>query len=161
MIRIALAALIAIFIANPAEAGDVYAGMKLGKSRYSMPNANNTPTGFGIFGGYALNADLAMEAGYTSLGNIGGNTASAADFSALLFYPSNEPFAVYLKLIYASTTWKIPGQTQYNSSFSQGLGFRYDASASISLRFAWDRYLIGNPDVTNVDLYYLAGIYRF
>jgi len=161
MIKIALAALLAFFIANPAIAGDMYAGMKLGKSRYSMPNTNSTPTGFGIFGGYAFNPDFAMEAGYTDLGNIGGNNVSATDFSALLFYPGNEPFAAYAKLSYASTTWKVPGQAQRNSSFSQGLGFRYDASASINIRFAWDRYFVGNPDVTNVDLYYLAGIYKF
>jgi OmpA-OmpF porin, OOP family len=161
MNKTALAALLALFISFPVAAGDMYAGIKLGKSRSSIPGVTNTPSALGIFGGYTINPNLAFEAGYIDLGSLGGNEATAADISALLFYPGDEPFSLYAKLSYASTTWKTPNQVQYNSSFTQGLGLQYNTSASTSLRLAWDRYMLGNPDVNNVDVYYLAGIYRF
>lgn len=161
MNKTALAALLALFISAPVAAGDMYAGIKLGKSRSSIPGVTNTPSAFGIFGGYTINPYLAFEAGYIDLGSFGGSKATAADISALLFYPGDEPFSLYAKLSYASSTWKTPDQVQYNSSFTQGLGLQYNTSASTSLRLAWDRYMLGNPDVNNVDVYYLAGIYRF
>jgi len=161
MNKAALAAVLVAFIAIPAEAGDMYAGIKLGNSRHSIPGVTNSPGAFGLFGGYTINPYLAFEAGYIDLGNFGGNKATASDVSALFFYPGDEPFSMYAKLSYASSTWKVPGQMQYNSSFTQGLGFRYNTSASTSFRFAWDRYMIGNPDINNVDVFYLAGLYRF
>ncbi|MGC2048624.1 MAG: outer membrane beta-barrel protein [Gallionella sp.] len=161
MNKTALAALFVFFISNPVEAGDMYAGVKWGKSRNSIPGVTNTPSAIGLFGGYTINPYLSFEAGYIDLGNFGGNKATAADISALFFYPGDEPFSLYAKLSYASSAWKMPGQVEYNSSFTQGLGFRYNTSASTSFRFAWDRYMIGNPEVNNVDVFYLAGIYRF
>jgi len=95
------------------------------------------------------------------LGNLGNNKATAADVSALFFYPGDEPFSLYAKISYASSTWKVLGQAQHNSSFTHGLGFRYNTSPSTSIRFAWDRYMIGNPDVLNVDVLNVAGIFRF
>jgi hypothetical protein len=161
MYRTALAAMLAIFIAAPAAAGDLYAGIKWGKSRHSIQGETNTPSALGIFGGYTINPYLSFEAGYTDLGSFSGGKATAGDVSALLFYPGDEPFSLYAKLSYASSTWKTPNQMQHNSSFTQGLGLRYNTSTSTSFRVAWDRYLLGNPDVSNVDVFYLAGIYRF
>ena len=161
MNKTALAALLAAFIATPAEAGDMYAGFKLGKSRHNITGVINTPTAFGVFGGYEINPDFAIEAGYIDLGNFGSNKATAADISALFFYPGDQPFSLYAKISYASSTWKVPGQVQYNSSFTPGLGFQYNTSESTSFRFAWDRYMIGNPDVSNVDVLNVAGILRF
>jgi OOP family OmpA-OmpF porin len=161
MNKTALAALLAAFIATPVEAGDMYAGIKLGKSRHNISGVINTPTALGIFGGYKINPDFAIEAGYIDLGNFGSNKATAADVSALFFYPGDEPFSMYAKISYASSAWKVPGQVQYNSSFTPGLGLNYDTSQSTSFRFAWDRYMIGNPDVANIDVLNFAGIFRF
>lgn len=161
MNKTALVALLAAFIATPVEAGDKYAGIKLGKSKHNITGVINTPTAFGVFGGYRINPDFAIEAEYIDLGNFGNKKAAAADVSALFFYPGDEPFALYAKISYASSTWKVPGQAQHNSSFTHGLGFRYITSPSTSIRFAWDRYMIGNPDVLNVDVLNIAGIFRF
>jgi hypothetical protein len=161
MNKSARAAFLFVLIATPVEAGDMYAGIKLGKSRHSIPGVTNTPAAYGVFGGYKINPDFAVEAGYIYLGKFGGNKATAVDASALFFYPGDEPFSMYAKISYASSTWNVPGQVQYNSSFTPGLGFRYDTRQSTSFRFAWDRYMIGNPDVTNVDVFNIAGIFRF
>jgi hypothetical protein len=161
MNKTALAILLAAFIATATEAGDLYAGIKLGKSRHNITGVINTPTAIGVFGGYTINPNLAVEAEYIDLGNFGNNKATATDVSALFFYPGDEPFSLYAKVSYASSAWKVPGHVQYNSSYTPGLGFRYDTSQSTSFRFAWDRYMIGNPDVLNVDVLNVAGIFRF
>ena len=161
MNKTALATLLAAFIATPVEAGDMYAGIKLGKSRHTITGVINTPGAFGIFGGYKINPDFAIEAEYIDLGAFGNNKATAADVSALFFYPGDEPFSLYAKISYASSTWKVPGQVLHNSSFTHGFGFRYNTSPSTSVRFAWDRYMIGNQVVFNVDVLSIAGMVRF
>jgi len=161
MKKTALAALLAAFIATPVEAGDMYAGVKIGKSRHSITGVTNTPTALGLYGGYKVNPEFGVEAEYMDLGSFGGVKATAADVSALFFYPGDDPFSLYAKISYASTAWKIPGQVQYNSSFTHGFGLRYNTSPSTSFRFSWDRYMLGNQVVFNADVVSVAGIYRF
>ncbi len=161
MNKTAFAALLCLFIAIPAYAGDMYAGIKLGRSRHSIPAVTNSPKAIGFIGGYRLDPAFTIEAGYIDLGNFGGNKATSVDISALFFYPGNDPFSMYAKISYAGTKWHVPGQTEQNSSFTHGLGFRYIYSPSTIFRLSWDRYMIGNPDVVNVDVYYFAGLYSF
>ena len=161
MNKTALAALLAAFVATPADAADLYAGIKLGKSRYDITGVITPPTAIGVFGGYTFNPNLAVEAEYIDLGNNGTSSATAMDVSALLFYPGDAPFSLYAKLSYASSTWKAPNQVQYNSSFTYGLGCQYDASQSLSFRLSWDRYLLGNQVATNADVLSFAGMVRF
>jgi len=161
MKKVALAAIVTAFIAAPVEAENMYAGIKMGKSRHSITGVTDSPRAIGLYGGYKINPDFAIEAEYIDLGNFGGIKATAADVSALFFYPGDEPFSLYAKISYASTAWKIPGQAQNNSSFTHGFGLRYNINPSTSLRFAWDRYMIGNQAVFNVDVLSVAGLYRF
>lgn len=160
MNKTALAALLAAFVATPAIAADMYAGIKLGKARYSISGARPS-TAIGVFGGYMFNPNLAVEAGYIDLGSVGTSSATAADVSALFFYPGDVPFSLYAKLSYANSTWKDTNQVQYNSSFTYGLGCQYDASQSLSFRFSWDRYLIGSQVAINADVLGFAGMVRF
>jgi len=157
----AIAALLSTLIALPAEAGDMYAGIKMGKSRHSIAGVTNSPSAFAVFGGYKVNPDFAIEAEYMDLGSFGGVKAAAADVSALFFYPGDDPFSLYAKISYASTSWKAPGQSQYNSSFTHGFGLRYNFDPKTTLRFSWDRFWFGNQVVFNVDVVSVAGIYRF
>ena len=161
MKKTALAALLIASIASPVEAEDMYAGIKMGKSRHSITGVINSPSAFAFFGGYKINPDFAIEAGYMDMGSFGNVKANAADVSALFFYPGDDPFSLYAKISYASTAWKAPGQTQYNSSFTHGFGLRYDFDPKTTFRFSWDRYLLGNPVVFNVDVVSVAGIHRF
>jgi hypothetical protein len=157
----ALIALLCAHMVLPAYAGDMYAGFKLGKTRHSIPGIDNTPMLRGVVAGYTLSPSFAVEAGYIDLGKIGGNKATSLDASVLLFYPGGETFSVYAKLSYAGTKWDISGQTQKNSAFTHGLGCSYNISASTSVRFAWDRYVLGNETAYNADAFYVAGIYAF
>jgi len=161
MKKTALAALLSTLIALPVEAADIYAGIKMGKSRHSIAGVINSPSAFAVFGGYKINPDFAIEAEYIDLGSYSGVKAAAANVGALFFYPGDDPFSLYAKISYASTAWKIPGQPQYNSSFTHGFGLRYNFDPKTTLRFSWDRYLLGNQAVFNVDVVSVAGIYRF
>ncbi len=161
MKKTALVALLVASIAFPVEAEDMYAGIKIGKSRHSITGVTNSPSAVAVFGGYKINPDFAIEAEYIDLGSFSGVKAAGVDVSALFFYPGDDPFSLYARISYASTTWKMPGETQRNSSFTHGFGLRYNFDPKTTLRFSWDRYLLGNPVVFNVDVVSVAGIHRF
>jgi hypothetical protein len=161
MKKTALAAFLSALIALPAEAGNMYAGIKMGKSRHSITGVTKSPSAFAVFGGYKISPEFAIEAEYIDLGSFGGVKASATDVSALFFYPGDDPFSLYAKISYASTAWKTPGQAQYNSSFTHGFGLRYNFDPKTTLRFSWDRYMLGNQVEFNVDVVSVSGIYKF
>jgi len=161
MNKTALAALLAAFAAAPSNAADMYAGVKLGQAKYNIPSLSYSPFAAGVLGGYTINPNLAVEAEYIYLGKVNSSIATAMGVSALAFYPGDKPFSLFAKLSYASSTWKVPNQVQYNSSFIHGMGFQYDANKSASVRFSWDRHLVGNQVAINIDTLSVAGIFRF
>ena len=161
MNKAVLATLLAVLNSVPAYAADMYAGFKAGQAKYSIPGTIYSPTAIGLFAGYSLNPSLAFEAEYIDLGSITPSKARAKGVSALLFYPGGEPFTLFAKLSYSSSTWKTPSQVIYNSSFTHGLGAQYNATPSASIRLSWDRYMLGNQVAINVDVLSIAGIFKF
>lgn len=161
MYKTALAALLAAFVATSADAADTYAGVRLGQAKYNITGVTYTPSAVGVLGGYTVNPNLAVEAEYIYLGSTNSSSATAMGVSALAFYPGDQPFSLFAKLSYANSTWKVANQEQHNSSFTQGLGCQYDTTPSASVRFSWDRYMVGNQVDVNVDVLSIAGIVRF
>ena len=161
MHKTALAALLAAFVAAPADAADMYAGVRLGKAKYTISGMINSPTAIGVLGGYTISPNLAVEAEYIDLGNTGSSRTTAMGVSALAFYPGDMPFSLFVKLSYASSAWKVLNQVQHNSSFTYGLGGQYDINQLMSVRFSWDRYMIGNQVAVSVDVLSVAGMVRF
>ena len=161
MHKTALAALLAVFASAPAVAADMYAGVRFGQARYNTTGMTKPPTAIGVLGGYTVSPNLAVEAEYTDLGNTGSSRATAMGVSALAFYPGDLPFSLFAKLSYSSSTWKVLNQSQHNSSFTHGLGGQYDINKLMSVRFSWDRFLIGNQVAVSVDVLSVAGIVRF
>jgi OOP family OmpA-OmpF porin len=161
MHKTALAALLAALVAAPADAADMYVGVRLGQTKYNITGVTDTPSAFGVFGGYNINPNLAVEAEFMDLGSIDPSSATVMSVSALAFYPGDEPFSLFAKLSYANSEWKTPNQVQHNSSFTHGLGCQYDASQSVSVRFSWDRHMVGNQVAINVDVLSVAGLVRF
>lgn len=157
----ALAALLTAFIVTPADAGDMYAGVKLGQTKYNIPGVNYSPYGIGVLGGYIINPNFSVEAEYIDLSSINSSRAADIGVSALAFYPGDQPFSLYAKISYNSSTWHTPSDVQYNTAFAHGLGCQYDATPSASIRFSWDRHMIGNQVVINIDVLSVAGIVRF
>lgn len=162
MNKTVLASLLTALTVAPAYAANMYAGIKGGKSSYIITGlTDSSPNAYGVFGGYIIDPNLSVEAEYTNLGSINPSSATAIGASALFYYPGNEPFSLFAKLSYSSSAWKTPSSVQHNSSFTHGLGCQYDASHNMSVRFSWERYMIGNQVAINVDMLSIAAMVRF
>ncbi|MGC2166350.1 MAG: outer membrane beta-barrel protein [Gallionella sp.] len=160
MIKTALALLFAVSISQ-AQASEMYASFKIGKTKHNIPGVVNTPTAYGAYAGYTLNPNLAAEIEYQDLGNFGESRAYTRNIGALLLYPGDETLSLYVKLSYATTIWKAQGQKQRNTAFTQGLGIQYNATSRLAYRFSWDRFLIGNPNSLYLDALGFSAIFRF
>jgi OOP family OmpA-OmpF porin len=150
---------------------------------------NKTDTGFKLFGGYQLNKNFALEAGYFDLGNFGytattvpAGTLSGSiklqglNFDAVGMLPVADKFSVFarLGLQYAqakdefTSSPAVPVPTDPNpsksaASYKVGLGAQYDFTQSLGMRLEAERYRI-NDAVGNkgdIDLYSVGLIYRF
>lgn len=161
MHKTALAALLAAIIITPVEAAEMYGGVKLGQAKYNIPGVTYSPSAIGVLGGYTINPNFAVEAEYSYLGSANSSSATDMGVSALAFYPGDLPFSLFAKISYTSSIWKTLNQVQYNASFTHGLGCQYEATQSVSIRFGWDRHIVGNQVAVNVDVLSLAGIVRF
>ena len=160
MKRIAIAALLSVFVAAPAVAADaagVYAGIKVGPS-----DVTGSPLGFGLYGGYNIDpgatskittkVSFSGEAEYT---NLGSNTtfgvtykASAIGFVVAATYPINQQFSVIGKAGLARTAYDVtcPGCGPFGSYTKNTIGLRagvagqYNLTQQIGLRAGLDFY---------------------
>lgn len=160
MMKTALALLLAVLMSN-AQASGMYASFKIGKTKHNIPGVVNTPTNYAIYGGYAFNSNLAGEVEYQDLGNFGAGRAYTQNIGAMLLYPGDESVSLYVKLSYATTLWKIMGQRQRNTAFTQGMGIQYNATSKLAYRFSWDRFLIGDQTSLYLDALNVSAIFRF
>jgi len=161
MIKIMLGAFLTALIITPAGAEDMYVGAKLGKTKHNISGADNSPTAFGLLGGYKVDTNLFVEVEYLDLGNFAAAAAKAIDVSGLYFYPGDRPFSLFAKLSYAASSLKAGNQTQYNSAFTYGVGLQFEFGPKQSYRFGLDRHMLGNQLVNNVDVLSVTGLYRF
>lgn len=184
-----------------------YAGANIGQSRAKIDNAriaaqllgaglattsmvnNDRDTGYKLFGGYRVNKNFALEAGYFNLGRFGYLTTTAplgtlsgniklqgVNFDGVGTLPITEQFSVFgrLGLNYAQardnfvSTGLVPVSANPNPSKNQvnykfGAGLQYDFTEALAMRLEAERYRI-NDAVGNkgdIDLYSLGLIYRF
>ena len=176
--------------AAPAAAQDsgLYLGASLGtgKSKNTCEgiagNCDDTDTAYKLFGGYQINRNLAWEVGYGYLGDVTASgtfagvpldfevTNKALDFSGIVTLPVNERFAVFGRLgIYRSQV-ELRGNLgtlqggDHNTSFTWGLGMRFDLGRAFAVRAEWQHYPnIGgdNAGVDDMDLLTLGLVMRF
>ncbi|MFZ2540308.1 MAG: outer membrane beta-barrel protein [Gallionella sp.] len=161
MHKIPLAVLLSTFVVTPAIAADMYAGVRLGKARTNITGVTYTQSTFGVLLGYTINQNWSVEAEQMDLGYIDTSNAAATSFSAMGFYPGNEPLSFFAKLSYVRSSWEVLNQAKNKSFFSYGLGAQYDATQTVSVRLGWDNYKIGNQTTSNVQVLSIAGIVKF
>jgi OOP family OmpA-OmpF porin len=153
----------------PAAAQD--AGAYLGASLGTGESANacegivgtcdDKDTGYRLFGGYEMNRNLAWEIGYAYLGDVVVNgtdslgapvnfeaTKKALDFSGIVTLPLSDRFGVFGRLgIYRSQAERrgtgVATGGSHNTSFTWGLGLRFDLARAIAVRAEWQHY----PDI--------------
>jgi len=167
MKKIAIALLLSACVATPAVAADApfYAGIKLGSANKKVPGTNESSSAWGVFGGYTINPNFAVELGYTDLGKV----ASVIDFStfevsAVGIYPINDQFSVYGKLGLASTKEEALGVSATRSTATLGLGGQFNVSQTVAVRLGWDRHSFGdNNNFTegDSDLISVSALYKF
>jgi len=161
MIAIAISS---AFVAT-ANAGNMYAGVKAGSVSNSVPGLSESSTSFGVFGGYTINPNFAVELGYTDLGSVGGLiNFSAIDLSAVGTFPVSGQFSLYGKLGMASTTESALGFSVSRTDVTYGVGGEYKVSETVGIRLGWDHYGFGD-DVTFIkgdsSLISVSGVFKF
>lgn len=156
MKRIAIAALLASFVAAPALAantGKAYIAGDLGFATYTNTSPFSSPGMVRIAGGYHFSPMLAAEIGYTSFGDstVGGTTLSASSFqvAAVGSLPLNAKFDLLGKLGMANNSEKYSDAWGTFASYSQsglmfGLGAQYHIDKQLSIRAQYEDY--GNFD---------------
>ena len=199
----------AVLSSQLAMAGDAfwYMGGNIGQSRAKIDDAriatqllgtgvntksisdNHTDTAFKLFGGYQLNKNFALEAGYFNLGQFGytATTVPAGtltgkiklqglNLDAVGMLPFTENFSVFgrLGMQYAqakdnfTNTGAVPVPTNPNPgkktiSYKAGLGIQYDFTKSLGMRVEGERYRIDDAvgDKGDINMYSLGLVYRF
>lgn len=182
----------ALLLALPAAAqnlGGFYIGGGLGQSDakdgcdgISGPgvSCDSEDTAWRLFGGYQLNTNLALELGYTDLGELsatgpGGSAsaeATALELSALGMFPIAEGFSLYGKAgVYrgevdsrASIAGLSASASEDNTDFTLGAGVQFDMTRNVALRGEWQRYMdMGGEETgeSDVDVLSVNVLYRF
>jgi len=152
--------------AAPAAAqqeGQVYLGASLGsgKSRTTCSRVvgvcDDSDTGYKLFGGYQMSRSFGWELGYGYLGDADTatfqRTSKALDFSGMFTLPVNERFALLGRLgVYRSQIEVHPASASaHNTSFTWGLGMRFDFFRWLAVRAEWQRYSSLGNDATGKD----------
>jgi OmpA-OmpF porin, OOP family len=173
--------------AAPAAAQEdkgLYLGGSLGEAKSKntcegFPGpCDDTDTAYKLFGGYQVNRYFAWELGYGYLGDVTGTsvfgsfevTNKALDFSAIIALPINERFAVYGRLGVYRSQVELRGAFaglqggDHNTSFTWGLGLRFDFGRAVAVRAEWQHYPeIGgsNAGIDDIDYLSLGLVMRF
>jgi OOP family OmpA-OmpF porin len=153
MKRIAIAALLASFVAAPALAanntGKAYIAGDLGFATYSNMSPYPNPGMVRIAGGYHFSPMLAAEIGYTSFADstFGYGTLSASSFqvAGVLSLPLNAKFDLLGKLGLANNSEKETVYPGYSASYSHssilfGVGAQYHLDSQLSIRVQYEDY---------------------
>lgn len=150
---------------------------------------DHTDTAFKLFGGYQLNKNFALEAGYFNLGKFGYTATTippgtqtgsiklqGLNIDAVGMLPLDKKFSVFarLGLQYAqakdefSSTGAVGAPPSSNINFKRGnykagLGVQYDFNRSLGMRVEAERYRIddGVGNLGDINLYSVGVVYRF
>jgi OmpA-OmpF porin, OOP family len=176
----------AMAFAGPALAQDAgwYVGATLGQSKSKdacedVPDCDDKDTAWRILGGYQFNKNLAVELGYTDVGEA---SASAGPFTASIevaiwelvavgSWPFTPNFSAYGKLgMYrgdTELTTNAPGisnESESNTDLTYGIGVRWDFTKNLGLRAEYQVYSDvggGNIGEGDVDVISIGVIWKF
>ena len=175
-----LAFIIAAFIAFPALAQDTgfYVGGHLGQAKgkdacdgFAGPgvSCDDKDTSWKLLAGYRFSRNLALEAGYTNLGEMTargpGGTATrestAWELVGVGMLPMGNNFSLYGKAgVYRGdtegrlNTVLLTGTTDdKNTDLTFGAGLQFDMTRNVALRAEWQRYKdMGGDQVGESDM---------
>lgn len=170
MKKIAIAALMSVFVAAPAFAADpaFYIGVNAGSAKIDEPGFEST-TAYGLLGGYSFNQNFAAEIAYTNFGSkdyFGVLTvkSDALSVSGVGSYPFNEMFSVFAKLGFASTKLDASGAvggSESNTDFTWGIGGQFNVTNQIGIRLGYDLYKVGKDVTADQKLTSITALFKF
>lgn len=166
MKKIAIAALLSAFVAAPAVAADMYAGIKVGSVNNSAGSASESSSSFGVFGGHTINPSFAVEVGYTDLGSVSSGIIkfTALELSAVGSFPINEQLSLFGKLGMANTAETGLGLTGNRTAATFGFGGQYNVAPTVGVRVGFDRYSFGDGIIFkqgDSSLVSVGGVFKF
>lgn len=168
IITIFMAALMPAFFATPAVAAlsNFYAGVKLGTDHIGLGGSSDSPVASGMFGGYKINPNWAVEAGYLDLsgGSSGLNHFTATDISAVGLYPTDDQFSWFGKIGIANYDKEKFTLSPSGKTVTFELGGQFDIGKSGGARFSYDYHNYKSPttsEMVNSSLFCISGIFKF
>jgi OmpA-OmpF porin, OOP family len=173
--------------AQPRADSGWYVGGSFGQSEVDIEDCgggidcDEKDTAWRIFGGYKINRNFSVEAGYHQLGEArasgpGGNIefdANALELVALGALPLGNQFSLYGKAGFYRGETKVTGSTlltgplsikETNTDLTYGVGVQYDMSRQLGIRAEWQRYAdMGDDSIgkTDVDVMSIGVVFRF
>jgi len=147
-----------IMVSRPhsaSRASNIYLGANLGNAQYDK--ANDSSAAFGVFGGIHINEILAVDLGWTDLGEASSGTnkaeVSVLQIALLGKIPVTTGFSVFGKIGLARWTYDFSTPTNSNSDDDIdvyfGVGADYHISGQSAVRFGADFYSM-KPTIFNV-----------
>ena len=164
-----------------------YAGASVGQSKAdcnaSGGSCDDKDTAYRVFGGYKFHPNIAVEGGYSPLGEtsatIGSSKitaeANAWDIVGVGSWPLGNNFSVLGKLGFYNAEVKLGGPVsgkKTTTDLTYGLGGQYDFNRNLGLRLEWNRYSkVKAPDATgggvtvsgdaDIDVLSVGALWRF
>jgi OmpA-OmpF porin, OOP family len=144
-----------------------YVGGHLGQS--DVDELNETDTSFKVLGGYQINRNFAVEAGYIDFGKAtsGGTTfkGNALELVGVGLLPLSNQFSLYGKLGFARTEGEgsnaLGSEKENSTEITYGFGVQYDLNRNIGIRGEWQNYLDVGDGRSDVTVLSIGVIYRF
>ena len=172
MRKTALAAALALSLgtglahAQSSDSAGWYGGIDVGHSRLDADGlSDDTGTALGIDGGYRVNRNFAVEAGYEHLGNFSPSyQARALSLSGVGILPLEHGFSVYGKLGVARTQADVVGASDHLYTPVVGAGVYYDVAPRVFLKAGLDHYdKVGGAEISegSANVYALGVGLRF
>jgi OOP family OmpA-OmpF porin len=174
-----------MMIAAPAVAQDqgFYIGATLGQSKAKdgcedvSGSCDEKDSAWRILGGYQFNKNLAVEFGYTDLGEVSGDETGFGPFSvettvmelvAVGSWPFANNFSAYGKLgMYRGDTDASGGGfsvSESNTDLTYGIGLRWDFTKNLGARLEYQVYSdVGGGDIgeSDAEVISLGVIWKF
>ena len=176
---------------RPADTG-WYVGVSVGQSQAAdicegIPGCDDKDTAYKIFGGYQVNRNFAIEAGYTDLGKAKINLTGPGGFVNAEFkanawevvgvgiLPVADRFSLFGKIglyrgeLEGTLSSNVLGTTPLtgkdtNTDLTFGVGLKFDITNNFALRGEWQRYSsLGGSEVgeTDVDVLSIGVAFKF
>ncbi len=160
----ALATLPAWAQSSTAPRSGPYVGASVAKPDWRQDNLNGVTqgdtggTGLKVYGGYAFNPNIALEAGGVRLGRLSGTggdvKADGAYLDAVGSLPLNPQWSLLGRVGLVNAKVKTPLGSDRGTGAKLGAGVQYNLTSNTSIRGEWERYgLEAFNTKPKVDLY--------